>query len=164
MSLYPDPPYEYSAAAHGMIFTAGACPLDDPGRVAEPGDREAQAARAADNLLAALAERGADAASLLKTTIYVVADEREDLGRVWDIVAARLGRAPSTLLGVAFLGYPDQLVEIEAVAAAGGGGPKPAQGTVPVRGQSLPSTRDCPRSSSGPRTASGTVPDGDSPS
>ena len=28
--------------------------------------------------------------------------------------------APSTLLGVAVLGYPDQLVEIEAVAVAPG--------------------------------------------
>jgi enamine deaminase RidA (YjgF/YER057c/UK114 family) len=37
--------------------------------------------------------------------------------RVWDVVAKRLGRAPSTLLGVSFLGYPDQLVEIEAIAA-----------------------------------------------
>lgn len=117
MSLYPDPPYEYSAEAHGLIFTAGACPLDEAGRVVAPGDREAQAARAVDNLLGALAERGADAASLLKTTIYVVAGEREDLVRVWNVVSARLGRAPSTLLGVSFLGYPDQLVEIEAVAA-----------------------------------------------
>ena len=39
------------------------------------------------------------------------------LVRVWNVVSARLGRAPSTLLGVSFLGYPDQLVEIEAVAA-----------------------------------------------
>jgi enamine deaminase RidA (YjgF/YER057c/UK114 family) len=109
--------YEYSAAAHGLIFTAGACPLDEEGKVVEPADREAQAARAGDNLLAALAERGADAASLLKTTIYVVAEEREDLVRMWDVVPARLGRAPSTPLCVSFLGYPDQLVEIEAVAA-----------------------------------------------
>jgi enamine deaminase RidA (YjgF/YER057c/UK114 family) len=116
MNLYPDPPYEYSAESNGLIFTAGACPLDEEGKVVEPGDRKAQAARAADNLLAALAERGADAASLLKTTIYVVAEEREELVRVWEVVSARLGRAPSTLLGVSFLGYPDQLVEIEAVA------------------------------------------------
>jgi len=38
---------------------------------------------------------------------------------VWDTVAPRLGRAPSTLLGVALLGYPDQLVEIEAIAGVG---------------------------------------------
>jgi enamine deaminase RidA (YjgF/YER057c/UK114 family) len=64
-----------------------------------------------------LAAAGASPESLLKTTIYVVAAERSDLVRVWDVVAKQLGRAPSTLLGVSLLGYPDQLVEIEAIAA-----------------------------------------------
>jgi enamine deaminase RidA (YjgF/YER057c/UK114 family) len=43
--------------------------------------------------------------------------------RVWDVVAARFGSAkpPSTLLGVAMLGYPDQLVEIEAIALSAWG-------------------------------------------
>jgi hypothetical protein len=56
----------------------------------------------------------------LKTTIYVVAADRAALVQVWDVVSRRLGRAPSTLLGVSHLGYPEQLVEIEAVAAAPG--------------------------------------------
>ena len=64
------------------------------------------------------ARSSGSAESLLKTTVYVVAGERSDLVRVWDVVAARLGRVPSTLLGVSFLGYPDQLVEIEAIAVA----------------------------------------------
>jgi enamine deaminase RidA (YjgF/YER057c/UK114 family) len=118
MSLYPGAPYEYARAANGLIFTAGACPLDGKGPVVAAGDYAAQAARATENLLGALAEHGVGAESLLKTTIYVVAREREDLVRVWDIVAARLGRAPCTLLGVSLLGYPDQLVEIEAIARA----------------------------------------------
>jgi enamine deaminase RidA (YjgF/YER057c/UK114 family) len=58
-------PYEYTATANGLVFTAGACPLDAEGRVVAPRDR-----------------------------------------------------APSTLLGVSFLGHPEQLVEIEAIAAA----------------------------------------------
>jgi len=105
MALYGGAPYEYTAAANGLVFTAGACPLDEEGRVVE-----------------ALAEAGARPADLLKTTIYVVADERSDLVRAWDTVSARLGRAPSTLLGVSFLGYPDQLVEIEAIAGPGARG------------------------------------------
>ena len=116
MSLWRGVPYEYSRIGNGLVFTAGACPLDAEGKVVAPGDRETQAAAAADNLLAALAEAGAGPESLLKTTIFVVAGERADLVRVWDVVAARIGRAPSTLLGVSFLGYPEQLVEIEAVA------------------------------------------------
>jgi enamine deaminase RidA (YjgF/YER057c/UK114 family) len=115
--LYPGTPYEYSSTANGLVFTAGACPLDEEGRVVAPGDFEAQAARTVENLLDALAAAGSGPESLLKTTIYVVAAERSDLVRVWDVVAERLGRAPSTLLGVSFLGYPDQLVEIEAIAA-----------------------------------------------
>jgi enamine deaminase RidA (YjgF/YER057c/UK114 family) len=117
VTLWRGVPYEYSRTAGGIVFTAGACPLDAEGNVVTPGDFEAQAARTVDNLLAALAEAGADTAALLKTTIYVVAGERADLVRVWDVVAARLGGAPSTLLGVAHLGYPEQLVEIEAIAA-----------------------------------------------
>ena len=117
MELYRGAPYEYSAAFGGLVFTAGACPLDADGRVVAAGDREAQATRCIDNLLAALAERGASASDVLKTTIFVVAESREDLVAVWEVVEARLGRIPSTLLGVSLLGYPDQLVEIEAIAA-----------------------------------------------
>jgi len=117
MELYRGAPYEYSAAFGGLVFTAGACPLDADGRVVAAGDREAQATRCVDNLLAALAERGASASDVLKTTIFVVAESREDLVAVWEVVEARLGRIPSTLLGVSLLGYPDQLVEIEAIAA-----------------------------------------------
>jgi enamine deaminase RidA (YjgF/YER057c/UK114 family) len=118
VKLWSGAPYEYSRCAEGLVFSAGACPLDANGEVVAPGDLVAQAKRSVDNLLAALADAGVGADSLLKTTIYVVADTRSDLGLVWDVVSERLGRAPSTLLGVSFLGYPEQLVEIEAIAAA----------------------------------------------
>lgn len=113
-------PYEYAAIAPEarLVFTAGACPLDPAGQVVAPGDVEAQTAQALDNLLVTLAAARSGPELVLKTTVYVVAAERTDLVRVWDLVAARLGgaRPPSTLLGVAMLGYPDQLVEIEAIA------------------------------------------------
>jgi enamine deaminase RidA (YjgF/YER057c/UK114 family) len=89
------------------------------GRVVAPGDFEAQARQAVDNLLQALAAAGAGRDELLRTTIYVVGEQRSDLVRVWDVVPERLGRTPSTLLGVSLLGYPDQLVEDEAIARAG---------------------------------------------
>ena len=115
MELYLGAPYEYTATAAGLVIAAGACPLDAAGAVVAPGDREAQATRCVDNLLLALSARGATATDLMKTTIYVVAEAREDLVAVWNVAAARLGRTPSTL-GVAMLGYRDQLVEIEAIA------------------------------------------------
>jgi enamine deaminase RidA (YjgF/YER057c/UK114 family) len=121
-SLYPDAPYEYAAIARegSLVFTAGACPLDVAGTVVAPGDHEAQARKAVENLAAALTEAGSSLQHVLKTTVYVVAQDRSELVRVWKVVEEAFGehRQPSTLLGVAHLGYPDQLVEIEAVALA----------------------------------------------
>lgn len=119
-ALFPDAPYEYVAVASpGIVFTAGACPLDAEGRVVGPGDYEEQARVAVANLVTALAGAGAGAKDLVKTTVYVAARKREDLVRVWRIVEAELApaRPPSTLLGVSFLGYSDQLVEIEGIAS-----------------------------------------------
>jgi enamine deaminase RidA (YjgF/YER057c/UK114 family) len=101
-----------------VLFTAGACPLDEAGNVIGPGDPVAQATAALGNLMAVLDLHGAGPRHLVRTTVYVVGD-RDDLIRVWDVVAAGLApyRPPSTLLGVSVLGYRDQLVEIDAIAA-----------------------------------------------
>jgi enamine deaminase RidA (YjgF/YER057c/UK114 family) len=123
-TLFKDAPYAYASVAPrgSLIFTAGACPLDDQGKVVGPGDVQAQASLAVANLATALAEAGAALADVLKTTVFVASTERADLVTAWDAVRAAFGDhdAPSTLLGVAVLGYPDQLVEIEAVAVAPG--------------------------------------------
>jgi enamine deaminase RidA (YjgF/YER057c/UK114 family) len=123
-TLFKDVPYAYaSVAPRGwLIFTAGACPLDDQGKVVGPGDVQAQASLAVANLATALAECGATLADVLKTTVFVASAERAYLVTAWDVVRAAFGDhdAPSTLLGVAVLGYEDQLVEIEAVAVAPG--------------------------------------------
>ena len=73
--------------------------------------------------LADLAEAGATLADVLKTTVFVASADRADLVAAWDVVSAAFGEhdAPSTLLGVTVLGYPGQLVEIEAVAVAAEG-------------------------------------------
>jgi enamine deaminase RidA (YjgF/YER057c/UK114 family) len=118
--LYDGVPYDYAAVAPAgaLLFTAGACPLDGDGRVAAPGDHVAQAGVAVDNLLLVLTAHGAGPEHLVRTTIYV-AGTRSDLVAAWDAIAGRLAphRPPSTLLGVATLGYPDQLVEIDGIAA-----------------------------------------------
>jgi enamine deaminase RidA (YjgF/YER057c/UK114 family) len=71
------------------------------------------------NLRTALAAAGADLTDVVKTTVYVASSRRADLVAAWDVVSRHFGDhdAPSTLLGVAVLGYRDQLVEVEAVAA-----------------------------------------------
>jgi enamine deaminase RidA (YjgF/YER057c/UK114 family) len=122
-ALFAGAPYTYATVAvrQGLVLTAGACPLDGDGRVVAPGDHAVQARCALANLLTVLADAGAGPEHVLKTTVYAVARDRAELVHVWDAVAAGLAphRPPSTLLGVALLGYPDQLVEIEAVAVVG---------------------------------------------
>jgi enamine deaminase RidA (YjgF/YER057c/UK114 family) len=120
MSLYAGVPCSYSAAAGRTVFTAGACPLDEHGRVVAPGDVAAQMRRAVGNLLAALDAAGCRPQDVVKTTVYVATAERAQLGVAWAVVEEVFGTdgPPSTLLGVSVLGWPDQLVEIEAVATA----------------------------------------------
>jgi len=119
--LSDDVPYAYAARAPGdLVFTAGACPLDADGDVVHPGDVSAQADRVMHNLQGALTAAGSSLSDVAKTTVYVASTERADLVAAWEVVRAAFGDhdAPSTLLGVAVLGYPDQLVEVEAVAVA----------------------------------------------
>ena len=116
MALWPGAPYEYAAVAGDFVFAAGACPIDGEGVVASPGDLEAQTALCVDNLREAFEQNGASLGDVVTATIYVVGRERADLVRAWTVAEPHLDRAPTTLLGVSFLGYTDQLVEIEAIA------------------------------------------------
>ena len=111
-------PYAYAAVSpDGYVFTAGACPLDADGAVV-PGGVAEQAVAVMANLATALEAAGCSLTDVLKSTVYVASADRGDLVAAWDVVHAAFGEhdAPSTLLGVAVLGYPGQLVEVEAVA------------------------------------------------
>jgi enamine deaminase RidA (YjgF/YER057c/UK114 family) len=120
--LYGGVPYAYaSVAAPGtLVFTAGACPIDRGGNIAGEGDIEAQARQVIANLAVALRAAGAGLSDVLKTTVYVASADRADLVAAWNVIRAAFGEddAPSTLLGVTVLGYPGQLVEVEAIAAS----------------------------------------------
>jgi enamine deaminase RidA (YjgF/YER057c/UK114 family) len=115
-------PYSYVAVAPdgGTVFTAGACPIDADGRIVEPGDVPGQTRRTLDNLAVALRAAGCGFGDILKTTVYVASADRSDLLAAWAVVESEFGSdgPPSTLLGVAALGFDGQLVEIEAVAAS----------------------------------------------
>jgi enamine deaminase RidA (YjgF/YER057c/UK114 family) len=117
--LYDGVPYDYASVVGtgSILFTAGACPLDKDGMVVAPGDHAAQAARALANLDAVLEIHGADRSDIVRSTIYVVGD-RADLVTAWKVISGGLAphRPPSTLLGVAVLGYEHQLIEIDAIA------------------------------------------------
>jgi enamine deaminase RidA (YjgF/YER057c/UK114 family) len=119
--LAEPPGYAHVAVTSGatLVFTAGAVPIDAAGELVGPGDIEAQTEQVLANLLRQLEVGGAGPGDVVKTTVYVASDH-DDMIRVWEVVqASPLASAPSTLLGVALLGYTGQLVEIEAVAVVG---------------------------------------------
>jgi enamine deaminase RidA (YjgF/YER057c/UK114 family) len=114
--------YAYAATAPAqarLIFLAGACPLNEDGSTASVGDYAGQAAKAIQNLQVALADADASLADVLSTRVLVATARQEDLVTAWQVVRDAFGDhdVPSTLLGVTVLGYQDQLVEIEAIAA-----------------------------------------------
>ena len=114
--------YAYAATAPAqsrLIFLAGACPLNEDGSTAAIGDYAGQAAKAIENMRTALADAGASLEDVLATRVLVASARQEDLVAAWEVVRDSFGDhdVPSTLMGVTVLGYTDQLVEIEAVAA-----------------------------------------------
>jgi enamine deaminase RidA (YjgF/YER057c/UK114 family) len=116
-------PYHYMAAVTGatIVFSAGACPLDGDGRVVAAGDITGQTRQSIENLRIALQDAGCTQADVVKTTIFVASSSRDDLRLAWNEYESAYGTdgPPSTLLGVAALGWPEQLVEIEAIAVRG---------------------------------------------
>jgi enamine deaminase RidA (YjgF/YER057c/UK114 family) len=124
--LYGGVPYAYASLAPpgSLVFTAGACPIDQNEAIVGGGDVRLQARQAVTNLTEALAAAGGGLADVLKTTVYVVSGDPAELAAAWDVVRAAFGDhdAPSTLIGVTALGYAGQLVEVEAVALAGSPG------------------------------------------
>jgi enamine deaminase RidA (YjgF/YER057c/UK114 family) len=114
--------YAYAATAPAgarLIFLAGACPLNEDGTTAAAGDYACQAAKAFENMRMALADAGASVEDVLSTRVLVASSRQEDLVAAWNVIRDSFGShdVPSTLMGVTVLGYKDQLVEIEAVAA-----------------------------------------------
>ena len=114
--------YAYAAAVSAdarLIFLAGACPLDANGTTVAVGDYAGQAAQCIETMKVALAAAGATIEDIVSTRVLVASAEQSDLVAAWQVVRDAFGDhdVPSTLLGVTVLGYDDQLVEIEAVAA-----------------------------------------------
>ena len=121
-SLAPSAPYAYASTAPAdarLVFLAGACPIDAHGEVTARGDIAAQARLCVDNLQVALDAAGATLGDVLSTRVLVATTRQTDLVTAWNVVREAFGEhdAPSTLVGVTVLGYPNQLVEVEAIAA-----------------------------------------------
>ncbi|MGN9842763.1 RidA family protein [Nonomuraea sp. H19] len=110
------------ATGSKLVFLAGQVARDAEGRRVGEGDLAAQVEQAYLNIGTALAAVGGSFDDVAKLTIYVVdwtPDKMPLLGEGVGRAAAKLGVdpvKPITLLGVAALGEPDLLVEVEATA------------------------------------------------
>ena len=122
-SLHETPGYHHVTKVEAfdqLVFLAGQCPLDSSGKLAG-GGLEGQTSQVIRNILVALGSAQARPEDVVRTVIYVVSSDREELSAVW----TQLNESPlapafttaSTLLGVAQLGFPGQLVEIDVTAA-----------------------------------------------
>ncbi|HWD79277.1 MAG TPA: RidA family protein [Kribbella sp.] len=120
--LHATPGYHHvtRVQADTLVYLAGQCPLQTSGELA-PGGLEGQTAQVITNVLTALESVGATPDQVVRTVIYVASSDRSDLSAVWtqlnaSPIAAAFTTA-STLLGVAQLGFPGQLVEVDVTAA-----------------------------------------------
>ncbi|NEE03991.1 RidA family protein [Phytoactinopolyspora halotolerans] len=110
------------ATGSKLVFLAGQVARDAEGNPVGDGDLAAQVEQAYVNIGTALAEIGGSFDDVAKLTIYVVdwtPDKMPLLGEGVSRAAAAMGVDPTkpiTLLGVAALGEPDLLVEVEATA------------------------------------------------
>jgi enamine deaminase RidA (YjgF/YER057c/UK114 family) len=104
-----------------LVFLAGQMPMDAEGeRVVGVGDLDRQVDVTIEHTHKALAAAGARPEDVVRAVVYVVGGQ-EAAARAWHRFASSpIGAAftsASTLLGVAALGFPDQLVELELTAA-----------------------------------------------
>ncbi|GGB42983.1 RidA family protein [Fictibacillus barbaricus] len=114
--------YAYASrvpAGMELLFLAGACPLNKEGIVPDINDYVAQAKLCVENLKEALKESEATLEDVVYTRVLVASNQQADLVAAWEAIRPEFGDhdVPSTLSGVTVLGYRNQLVELEAVAA-----------------------------------------------
>ena len=104
------------------VYLSGQVARNAAGEAVGPGDLAAQVEQAFVNVGTALAAVGGSFDDVCKLTLYLVdwtGDKLPALGEGVGKAAGRLGvdpRKPTTLIGVAAIGEPDLLVEVEAIA------------------------------------------------
>jgi enamine deaminase RidA (YjgF/YER057c/UK114 family) len=118
--LAPTPGYRYADEVAGHLFVAGQVPLDPGSKLVGPGDPRAQARQCLDNLFRIVSHHGFEVGDIHRLTVYVVGEHRNLLD-AWAAVTEWFAGPvpPATLLGVAALGYEEQLVEVDAQITRG---------------------------------------------
>lgn len=102
------------------LYLSGQTAMNADGKPEHDGDMAAQLALSIDNVEAVLAEAGMSLANLVRLNVYTT--DVDLLFQHYGELAARLGAAQvaptTTMLGVARLAIPGQLVELEGTAVA----------------------------------------------
>jgi enamine deaminase RidA (YjgF/YER057c/UK114 family) len=113
--LSPTPGYRYATRVGDQLFVAGQVPHDRHGIIVGTGDPARQAEHCLNNLRLVLEANSFTVHDIRQLQVYVVGDT-SNLSGAWDAIVGWFANdvPPATLLGVARLGYPHQLVEVDA--------------------------------------------------
>jgi enamine deaminase RidA (YjgF/YER057c/UK114 family) len=114
--LAQTPNYRYADLVANRLFVAGQVPRDGAASLVGVGDPVAQTRQCLLNLFTLVDHHGFSKSDIHQLTIYVVGPH-QNLIDAWVEVTSCFDSnvPPATLLGVANLGYVDQLVEVDAV-------------------------------------------------
>ena len=107
--------YSQATAAGGLVFTAGQIPLTPEGDLLADADIDVQTQQALDNLVAVLAEAGAEPSDVCKVTVFLAdIDDFEAMNRTY---ADYFEEDPPARSAVQAGALPKGVgVEIEAIA------------------------------------------------
>ena len=118
-SLFTSPAFSQGVLVRGAgstLYVGGQNGVDAAGAIV-PGGLGPQTEQALRNVLAVLAEAGADQSNVVRMAIYMVDGQSVDEGYAASMKVWGPNPTAVTVQTVANLGRPEALVEIEAIAA-----------------------------------------------
>jgi reactive intermediate/imine deaminase len=107
--------YSQATTNGSLLFTAGQLPLTTEGELLDDESVATQTEQALDNVLAILAEEGADASDLLKVTIFL--DDIDDFDEMNEAYGSYFDAEPPARSAIEVGNVPKgAALEIEAIA------------------------------------------------
>ncbi|RCU46561.1 RidA family protein [Haloplanus salinus] len=107
--------YSQATTNGSLLFTAGQLPLTTEGELLDDESVATQTEQALDNVLAILAEEGADASDLLKVTIFL--DDIDDFDEMNETYGSYFDAEPPARSAIEVGNVPKgAALEIEAIA------------------------------------------------
>ena len=112
--------YHYAKRLGNQLFVAGQVPHNSNAQLVGEDNPSTQATQCLENLRTLLEVHDFDEEDIQQLRLYVVGG-RGNLVAAWSAVEKWFGYRvpPATLLGVSQLGYPQQLVELDATVVKG---------------------------------------------